>query len=420
MTRWIEAEEVPGLLQPGMTVFVAGATAEPGEMLKALGEDTRRCAGIRFVSVSIPGVNDFDFTDLHPRTKATAFLATAGNRQSIADGRVDYLPMHYSSVYRYLERELAIDALLVQLPPVGADGVLSLGLSADFVPAVLEKATLVIAEINERQPRPADAPTVPPARLDYALSCNRPVPAPDPSGISENALVIGRHVAELIDDGDCIQIGIGGLPDAILSCLESKNDLGVHSGLISDGIMALAKAGNINGRRKSRDTGKIVSGVTLGSEELVQWAGEARQLAIRPVSYTHDCAVIGSIGHFVSINSALEVDLWGQVNAEMLRGRQISGTGGAVDMMRAAAISRGGKSIVALESTAGNGKYSRIVSTLTPGNVTTALRTDVDYVVTEFGARQIRHLDLRARAAALIEIAHPDFRDQLRDGLPRC
>jgi 4-hydroxybutyrate CoA-transferase len=273
----------------------------------------------------------------------------------------------------------------------------------------------VIGEINPRQPRPKDSPRMPLTRLDYAIACDRPVPTLATAAISDVARQIGRHVRELIQDGDCLQIGIGAIPDAILGSLSGKNDLGIHSGMISDGVMALAEAGNITGRRKSEDAGRIVSGVTLGSERLIAWAGEAPQLTVRPVGYTHDSGVIRRIDNFVSINSALEVDLFGQVNADMLKGRQLTGTGGAVDMMRGAALSGGGRSIVALSATADGGKVSRIVAALGPHTAATALRTDVDYVVTEYGARRIRHLPVAARAQALIEIAHPDFRAGLRD-----
>ena len=179
--------------------------------------------------------------------------------------------------------------------------------------------------------------------------------------------------------------------------------------------MVLADAGNITGRCKNQDQYKIVTGTTLGGEALIEWAGSAPELRFRPVSHTHDIGVIRQIDNFVSINSALEVDLFGQVNADMLEGRQFSGTGGAVDMMRGATMSRGGRSIVALKAITAKGKKSRIVTALSRNTAATALRTDVDYVVTEYGARRIRHLPISARAEALIEIAAPEFRDQLRD-----
>jgi 4-hydroxybutyrate CoA-transferase len=415
MTRWIEAAEVGNLLMPGMTVFVAGATAEPLEILGALRDKSECCAGVRFVSVTIPGINHSDFSELHKQARSTAFFATTANSRSVAKGRTEFIPMHYSSIYRYLERELKIDAAIIQLPPAGQNGMHSLGISADFAPAILEKATLVIGEINERQPVVSDAPHLSPARLDFAVACEQPVATLEQRGVSEISAKIGYQVAERVNDGDCIQVGIGAIPDAVLAALSEKNDLGIHSGMISDGVMALARSGNLSGSRKTIDQGRIVSGATLGSKELIEWAGEAPQLSIRPVGYTHDSGVIGEIEKFVSINSAMEVDLFGQVNADILGGRQFSGTGGSVDMIRGAALSRGGKSFVALSSTAKGGTVSRIVAALAPNTATTALRTDIDFVVTEFGARRIRHLPVMERAEALIEIAHPDFRDRLRD-----
>ena len=406
MKRWIERDEAATFLEPGMTVFVAGATAEPREILSTLQHQADRCAGVHFVSVSIPGINGIDFSALHPEARSTAFFATAENRASIDSGRTEFIPMQYSAIYDYLKNDLQFDAVLAQLPGARGDAI-SLGVSADFLPAVLDKARLVIAEINERQPVPADSINWPADRVDLALACDRPVadfPLPQ---ADEDSLAIGRHVAELINDGDCLQIGIGAIPGAALDALTARNDLGIHSGLISDGVMTLAEAGNI--------TGKIVTATTLGSEALIQWAGTAPDLMIRPVGYTHDPGVIRQIDNFVSINSAVEIDLFGQLSADMLGGRQWTGPGGAVDTMRGAALSKGGRSIVALKSTARKGKRSRIVAALERGTAATALRTDIDYVVTEFGARRIRHLPTSARAEALIEIAAPEFRDQLRE-----
>jgi len=414
MKRWIEADQVASFLQPGMNIFVAGATAEPREILAALANQGKRCAGVHFISVSIPGMNGFDFSTLHPETRSTAFFATPENRVSIASGRTDFVPLQYSAIFDYLEKDLKVDAVLTQLPPAQG-GVISPGISADFLPAVLDKAGMVFAELNEQQVAPRDAPSWPADTLDYAIPCDRPVPVFPKQKGDAAAVAIGRHVAELINDGDCLQIGIGAIPDAVLDALTDKSDLGVHSGLITDGVMALARSGNITGRYKSQEPNKIVTCTTLGSEALIQWAGGAQELAIRPVSYTHDVGVIRQIDNFVSINSAVEVDLFGQVSADMLGGQQWTGPGGAVDTMRGAALSSGGRSIVALKSTAAKGKKSRIVAALQRGTAATACRTDIDIVVTEHGVRNVRHLPAAARAEALIEIAAPEFRDQLRD-----
>ena len=414
MTSWIEADKVAERLEPGMTVFVAGTAAQPSAILDALSHHADRCAGVRFVSVSIPGINGVDFSAYHAQTISTAFFATPENRVSIASGRVDFVPLQYRAIFDYLAHDLPVDVVMVQLPPVGEAGVMSLGISVDFVPAVLDKAGLVIGEINMRQPTPADSLTWPLARLDLAVACDLPVSVFPTAKIDVAAREIANHVAELIQDGDCIQIGIGAIPNAVLGVLTQKNDLGIQSGMITDGVMALTQAGNITGRFKNIDTGKIVTGTTLGSKALLEWAGHTPELRFRPVSHTHDVSVIRQIDNFVSINSALEVDLFGQVNADMLSGRQTGGTGGSIDMMRGAALSRGGRSIIALRATTGNGEASRIVAALAAHTAATALRTDIDIVVTEYGARRIRYLSSAARAEALIEIAAPQFRDQLR------
>ncbi len=406
MKRWIEADEVAGFFEPGMTIFVAGATAEPGEILAALQRHPDRCAGVHFVSVSIPGINNVDFSALHPEAKSTAFFATPENRASIDSGRTEFIPMQYSAIFNYLRNDLKVDVVLAQLPNAQGDAV-SLGVSADFLPAVLDKAKLFIAEVNERQPAPTDSVSWPAERVDLAVACDRPVPQFPAQDVDETVAAIADHINDLINDGDCLQTGIGAIPSAVLDALAEKNDLGIHSGLISDGVMKLADAGNIKG--------KMLTGITLGSEGLIEWAGSAPDLMIRPVGYTHDAGVLRQIDNFVSINSAIEIDLFGQVSADMLDGHQWTGPGGAVDMMRGAALSRGGRSIVALKATAANGERSRIVAALDRNTAATALRTDIDYVVTELGAQRVHHLSTAARAEALLEIAAPEFRDQIRD-----
>ena len=210
--------------------------------------------------------------------RSTAFFATPQNRASIASGRTEFVPLQYSAIFDYLEKDLKVDAVLTQLPPAQDDTV-SLGISADFLPAVLDKAGTVFAELNEQQVAPADAPSWPAGRIDYAIACDRPVPVFPEQESDAATVAIGRHVAELIDDGDCLQVGIGAIPAAVLDALTTdKNDLGIHSGLIADGVMALARSGNITGRYKSQDPNKIVTCTTLGSEALIQWAGGAQEL----------------------------------------------------------------------------------------------------------------------------------------------
>jgi len=414
MTTWINADQVGEYLKPGMTVFVAGATQEPALILDTLRRNPECCAGVRFVSASIPGVNHIDFSTFHDDCKSTAFFATPENRGAIASGGVDFIPMQYRAIFDYLSAGQHFDVVLAQLPVPKNDEKFSLGICADFLPAVLDRAALLIGEINPLQPTPEDTPDWPLSRLDLAIECNRPVAEIPVANIDQAAADIARNVAKIIRDGDCLQVGIGGIPNAILAELRDKNGLGVHSGLVSDGIMALAKAGNITGENKAIDVGRVVTGTTLGSRDLMDWVGTEPGMRFRPVGYTHDGSVIRQLDQFVSINSALQVDLFGQINADMLDGQQISGTGGSVDMMRGAALSRGGRSVIALKVTAAGGKVSRIVSRLASNTPATILRTDVDYIVTEYGACRIKHLSAGERVDALINIAAPQFRDQLR------
>ena len=231
--------------------------------------------------------------------------------------------------------------------------------------------------------------------------------------IDDSARKIGQLVAGLISDGDCIQTGIGAIPAAILNELADKNDLGMHGGLLDDGGMRLIQAGNVNGRSKAIDTGKHITGMALGSAALIDWLADRPDVLFKGADYTHEISVIGRLDNFVSINSAVEIDLHGQVNAEVAGGRQISGTGGSVDFMRSARVSKGGRSIIAMNATARGGAVSRIVEKV---ETVTALRTDVDIVVTEFGVAHLKNLSLKARARALAGIAAPVFRDGLKVG----
>tara|TARA_B100000459_G_scaffold143529_1_gene105245 strand:- start:159 stop:875 length:717 start_codon:yes stop_codon:yes gene_type:complete len=231
------------------------------------------------------------------------------------------------------------------------------------------------------------------------------------SNLDPAAIRIGELVSELIVDGSCIQTGIGAIPAAILSQLSDKNDLGMHGGLIDDAGRSLIDLGVLSGKSKTIDNGKHVAGMALGTEKLYEWLAFQEEVVFRGADYTHEVSVISQIDDFVSINSAVEIDLYGQINSEFAGGRQISGTGGSVDFMRAAKSSKRGKSIVAMNATAKNGEVSRIVQKV---ELVTALRTDVDIVVTEFGVANLKNLPVNQRADALIEIAAPQFREQLR------
>ena len=408
----IDAIEVGGLLRPGMRVWVAGSSNEPRALVEGLSRACERepgtADGVTFLQFPLPGMNRFDFSSLGTATRMESFFLTRDLREGHATGRVQYLPMHMRHVYDYLA--CGLDIALVQCTR-DASGVLRAGPNVDFHRAALGGAKIVVAELNTALPAPAGAPPIDEGTIDYLVtSANGPMTLPPPEP-DEVARAIGAHVASLIRDGDCIQTGIGAIPAAILAALADKNDLGLHGGLLDDGGRALIDAGVVNGAAKSHMQGAHVTGMLVGSAGLFEWAASRADVFLVGADVTHESRTIALIDNFVSINSAVEVDLDGQVNAEVVAGRQISGVGGAVDFMRAARMSRGGRSIVAMTATAARGRVSRIVPRTT---VVTALRTDVDIVVTEYGIAKLHGASQDLRAEALIAIAHPDFHADLR------
>ena len=420
MPSFISPDDVPGLLAPGMTVFVAGGANEPVTVLDALRRRPAASAGVTWIQSIVPALNRFDFCSLHDETRAIAFFITPETRASYRAGRVDFVPCQLRAVADLLGEGLDLDlAILSVSAPRGGGPAkdaadFGAGLNCDFVDVVVDCARQVVAEVNVALPDPPDGPRIEARGIDFAVPVSRPpdpFPLPEPD---ETARAIARNVAGLVRDGDTIQTGIGSIPYAVLGALGEKNDLGLHSGILDDGVMELVERGVITSARKAIDRGRHVTAYAMGTPALYGWLGERADVRFRPVNYTHGAGTLARIDHFVSINSALEIDLGGQVNAEMIRGTQVTGTGGAVDFMRGAAGSRGGRSIVALGATAARGKVSRIVPRLGEGNAPTALRTDVDYVVTEHGVADLRFRPERARAAALTEVAAPEFRDELR------
>ena len=401
--------DVAGLLRPGMQVFVGGGSNEPVALLEQLAAAPECATGVTFTQFPLPGLNQYDLSALADDAHGRSFFMAPALRAGFDAGRVEFLPMQMRAVYEYLDAQL-FDLVFTQVA-YDRDGKLRFGPNVDFIGAALEGAGCVVAELNRALVAPAGAPLVAPGQIDHLVESDRPLTGLASAEPDDAALEIGRLVASLIPDGACIQTGIGAIPVAILGSLGEKNDLGMHSGLIDEAGRRLIDQGVINGTRKAIDTRVHIAGMAIGEAGLFDWLAETPAVVLKGANYTHEVAVIAQLEQFISINSAVEVDLLGQVNAEFAAGRQISGTGGSVDFMRAAKSSSGGRSIVAMTATAGGGKFSRIVARVP---LVTALRTDVDIVVTEFGIAELGPLDLAARAAALITIAAPAFRDQLR------
>ena len=402
-------QEVTNNLRSGQRIYVAGSSNEPTGLLRDLAA-SELPENLEFIQFPLPGLNQTDFTQFNDTASVTTFFMSSALAKGEA-ARVNYLPMQMRATYDYLATN--VDVYLLQVAR-DQEGRLRVGPNVDFHESVLAQNPTVIAQLNPSMVAPAGSPLMNPALIDVLIANDVSAPALAPANIDDAAQEIGRLVAGLIRDGDCLQTGIGAIPAAILNQLTDKNDLGMHGGLIDDGGMRLIQQGNLTGAQKTIDTGKHITGMALGSDELMQWLATERDVVFRGANHTHEVSAIRQLDGFVSVNSAVEVDLFGQVNAEMAGGRQISGTGGSVDFMRAAKASKGGRSIVAMNATARGGSVSRIVPKV---EMVTALRTDVDTVVTEHGVAQIKDLPNRARAEALIQIAAPQFRDKLRDGL---
>jgi 4-hydroxybutyrate CoA-transferase len=408
------AREAVAALPPAGRVFVAPGCGVPTALCTALAEERDRFDGLRLYCGLLfepPAFLEavpvhFRLVSLHP---------TATVEPLITAGRADYLPLRYSRIPDAFAPDgpVAVDAALVQVSPPDARGYCSLGTAVGTTLPVARSAPLLIAEINPRSPRTHGEGMLHVSEIDIGVEVEHDLVELPQARIGEIERAIGRHVAALVPDEATIQIGIGAIPQAILDALAGHRDLGVHSGMLCDGMIPLVETGVITGACKSLDPHKLAAGEVLGTRALFDWVDDNPAVRMLPARLSHGLEYLMAQDRFVSINSALEVDLTGQVNAEWLGGRQVSGLGGSFDFAEAAMYSRGGLSIVALPATAARGTASRIVPRLAAGTTVTTPRHCVDIVVTEFGVADLRAKTLRERAEALTAIAHPDFRGGL-------
>lgn len=390
-------------------IYVAGCSGEPLAFAAFLRANPEWADGVTFVGIWIPGVNRTDWAGVHPGAKAETIFLAPEKMQSFADGRLLFRPLSYTQSVGWLTSTPLDGAIAVTSTPY-ADGHLSLGISADFTGCVLARSDVrAMALANRAMPRPADTVRVSQERFDDVIATDWPLVALPLTELPPEFSAIGENVANLICDGDTLQFGLGNVQQAVLSKLTEHRRLSIHSGMVSDPLVTLLDGGAI-----ADEPGAVLTGVALGTERLYTRAEEDNRFSFRPVEHTHAITTLGAIEQFKAINSAIAVDLFGQVNAEFLGPRQVSGTGGLVDFMRGAAASKGGRSIIALASTAKGQTISRIVPRLDSGAVSVA-RQDIDTVVTEYGAASLRHQTIDARAESLISIAHPDHRDALAE-----
>lgn len=397
-------------LRPGDRIVWGQACGEPTTLVEALIEQAPSIGRLAaFAATSFSGILT---PDAASKFELTSMGAIGALRTVAAAGRLGIVPCHVSQIGPMIEQSLiGCDVAFVQVSPPDEQGNHSFGLISDFVAAAVAKARVVIAEVNERVPYTFSDVMLPGSRIDCAVHVSRPPVQVPPAKIGETDLAIARHVAEYIEDGAVLQVGVGATPDAILRLLRDRRDLGVHSGMIGDGLVDLVEAGVVTNARKPIDRGVSITGALIGTQRLYDFCNRNPQIGMRSSAYTHNGAILSQLPQLVTVNSAVEVDLTGQVNAEQSGDTYLGGTGGQVDYVRAGMRSRGGRSIIALPATAKGGKISRVTATLS-GPVTTA-RSDVDVIVTEYGAAELKGQTLAERARRLVAIAHPDFREEL-------
>lgn len=397
------------IVHRGDRIVIGHACGEPTTLVEALIEQGCDIDDLSvFIATSFSGLLTPDATTAF----SVASMGAIGTLRSLArEHRLRVIPCHASQIGPMIDSGIiGCDVAFIQVSPADRDGNHSFGLISDYTRAAIAKARLVVAEINDEVPF-TYGEMLPSEQIDYAVNTSRPPAQVLPARISPIDEAIARHVAAYIEDGSVLQTGIGAVPDAVLRLLRDRKDLGVHSGMVGDGLVDLVEAGVITNARKQIDAGVSISGALIGTNRLYEFAHRNRLIRMCAASYTHDGAVLAQLDHLVTINSALEIDLTGQVNAEQSGEAYLGGTGGQVDFVRAGARSPGGHSIIALPSTAKDGAISRIVAGLS-GPATTA-RSEVDVIVTEFGAAELKGQTLPERSRRLTAIAHPDFRDEL-------
>ena len=415
------AEHAVEMIRSGDRVYVHPGCAAPVPLTDALLQRAPSLHDVELLHMLTFGKADYTLPQYEGHFRHNGLFLGANVRDAVAAGRADYTPIFLGEIEElFCSGQLPLDVVLLQLSPPDEHGYLSLGVSVDCTLTAARCARRVIAEVNQRMPRTLGDSFLHVSQLAAIVETSRPLLELKPARFTDVQLRIGENVAALIPDGATLQVGIGGIPEAVLACLSDKRDLGIHTEMCSDGVVPLVEAGVINGERKTLHRCKVVTGFVLGTEYLFRFVHENPIFEFHPTRYTNDPFVIARNDCMVAINSAIQVDLTGQVCADSIGTQPYSGFGGQLDFIRGAARSKGGKPIIALPSTARKDTVSRIVSMLDPGAGVVTTRADVHYVVTEYGVAYLHGKTLRQRAESLIAIAHPRFRDDLYDSAVRA
>ncbi len=398
----------------GRRILIGSGAAEPGRLVDGLVKYGDHLADNEIVHLLTLGKAPYVERGMEQRFRHTALFIGANVREAVAEGRADFMPVFLSEIPQLIRsRRMRVDVALIQVSEPDSHGFVSLGVSVDVVRAAVDSADLIIAEVNPRMPRTLGDSMVHVGEIAHLVPVDSALPELVVEELDDICREIGHHVASLIPDGATLQTGIGRIPHAVLEALGNRHDLGVHTEMLSDSVIDLVEAGVITGKKKTLLPGKIVTSFVMGTQRLYEWVHDNPAVEMRPSEFTNDPFTVARNDSMVAINSALAVDLTGQVAADTLMGRFFSGIGGQVDFIRGAARSRGGKPVIALPSTAKDGQLSRIRPALEEGAGIVTSRGDVHYVVTEYGIADLWGKSIRQRVMSLIDIAHPDHRAEL-------
>ena len=418
-TRWmtptnsISAEKAIDLIRPGDAVFIHSAAATPMTLVKALVARAKTLRHLRISHIHTEGEAPYASPELADVFDIDAFFVGRNVRKAVAEGRADYIPAFLSEVPTLIRsRIVPVDVALISVSPVDKHGYVSLGPSVDTTLAAVETARLVIAQVNRSIPRVMGEAQIPFRVVDHFVEADEPLPEIGPPSPSSEVQKIGRHLAEIVPDGATLQTGIGSIPNAVMEQLTNHKDLGIHTEMFSDGLLPLIEKGVVTNTKKKVHPGYIIGTFALGTQRLYDFLDDHPRVMLRDAAFTNNINIISKNPKVTAINSAIEVDLTGQICADSIGTRIYSGVGGQIDFMRGAAASEGGMPIIAMTSRTPHGA-PKIVAELQPGAGVVTTRPSVHYVVTEYGTVNLYGKSLKERAAALISVAHPDDRELL-------
>lgn len=411
--KLVSAQKAIKSINDGDKVVMSFGCGEPRAIVRAMRENYKDFHNVQVINMLLLGDTPWVDEEVKGHFSYNSFFASGTNRRAISEGVADFTTCYLSESPMVLRQVVKPRVTVMSVAPPDSEGYVSLGTNCDYIETTLSHCEIKIAQVNKFVPYTYGKAKKHISEFDYFVQCDEPLPEVPSVPVTEVERQIGKNCASLINDGDCIQLGIGGIPNAICEELKNKKDLGLHSEMVGDGVVDLIESGVINNSKKNFNKGKTILGFAFGTKKLFDFLNGNKDVEMTPMDYVNNPSIIAQNDNMVSVNSCIEIDLMGQVVSDTIGLNQFSGVGGQVDFVRGATMSNGGRSIMAMPSSAKGGTISKIVPKLTDYSAVTTTRNDVNYVVTEYGIAQLKGKTMRERARALISIAHPDFRESL-------